>query len=347
MCSVDLSTLLDVSTVLPTKVGNKRQNLQIKKKIYSPLHGILDVYFFPAALSVSATGRLSDICRAGVGSPTARAPGVVQAGPDTLQPGHRLRSDPLPGKTAVKSTHGCHGTSWRGQTFDSPADWAEWHPEDCIYELITMAFSICLLWLRGCSKMLVNEGFCVSSAQFHSSAAVFRGFIILLFCLLAWLACEPDVLRNALTVNYFVSTQEAAWKKKQKPRLPRLSYCNVIKQCNTFSNAFKVSVLTQRVNKLLPGSNMSVFPSLPTKRTPSCFLHPRRNLKSKRWRCDALFAVSDEQHRTKLFLRYVQDGICGKPTCRKQKAATGKSGAQPPLRTTRVCYRSCGGSLVC
>lgn len=61
--------------------------------------------------------------------------------------------------------------------------------------------------------MLVNEAFCVSSAQFHSNTAVFRGFIILLFCLLAWLACEPDVLRNALTVNYFVSTQEAAWKR--------------------------------------------------------------------------------------------------------------------------------------
>lgn len=38
-------------------------------------------------------------------------------------------------------------------------------------------------------------------------------FIILLFCLLAWLACEPDVLRNPLAVNYFVSIQEAAWKK--------------------------------------------------------------------------------------------------------------------------------------
>lgn len=95
-------------------------------------------------------------------------------------------------------------------------DWAEWHPEDCIYEPIGMAFRICLLWLRVRSKMLVNEGFCVSSAQFHSSAALFRGFIIVLFCLLAWLACEPDVLRNALTVNYFVSTQEAAWKKNQK-----------------------------------------------------------------------------------------------------------------------------------
>lgn len=180
------------------------------------------------ALSVSATGRLSNIRGAGVGSTEARAPGVVQDGPHTVQPGHRLRSDPLPGKTAVKSTHGCHDTSWRGQTFDSP-DWAEWHPEDCIYEPIAMAFSICLLWLRVRSKMLVNEGFCVSSAQFHSSAALFRGFIIVLFCLLAWLACEPDVLRNALTVNYFVSTQEAAWKKQNKKELlPRLSYCNVI-----------------------------------------------------------------------------------------------------------------------
>lgn len=63
--------------------------------------------------------------------------------------------------------------------------------------------------------MSVNEGFCVSSARFHSSAALFRGFIILLFCLLARPACKPDVLRNALTVNYFVSTQEAAWKKKK------------------------------------------------------------------------------------------------------------------------------------
>lgn len=231
-------------------------------------------YFF-LPLSVSATGRLSDVCGAGVGSTKARAPGLVRAGAHILQPGHRLRSDPLPGKTAVNSTRGCHSTSWRGQTFDSP-DWAEWHPQDCIYELIGMAFSICLLWLRACSKMLGNEGFCVSSAQFHSSAAVFRGFIILLFCLLAWLACAPDVLRNALTVNYFVSTQEAAWKKKTRKNktklLPSFSYCNVIKQCNTFSNAFKVSVLTRRVNKLLPGSNMSVFPSVPTKTIPNCWI---------------------------------------------------------------------------
>lgn len=210
--------------------GMKDKTFEWDKNINKncPLCGTFRVNFlFRLPPSVSATGRLSDICRAGAGSTTARAPGLVQAGPHTLQPGHRLRSDPFPGKTAVNSTHGCHGTSWRGQTFDSP-DWAEWHPEDCIYELIGMAFSICLLWLRVCCKMLVNEGFCVSSAQFHSSAAFFRGFIILLFCLLAWLACEPDVLRSALTVNYFVSTQEAAWKKNWSPgSLTAVSESNV------------------------------------------------------------------------------------------------------------------------
>lgn len=51
----------------------------------------------------------------------------------------------------------------------------------------------------------------------------------------------------------------------EKELEPRLSYCSVIKQCNTFSNAFKVSILTQRVNKLLPGSDMSVFPSVSAK----------------------------------------------------------------------------------
>lgn len=134
-----------------------------------------------------------------------------------------------------------------------------------------MAFCICLLWLRVCSKMLVNEGFCVSSAQFHPSAALFRAFIILvLFVGMAGLRArcfEECSDCKLLCVN------SGGCMEKKPELLSRPSYCNVIRQCNTFSNAFKVSLLTQRVNKLLPGSNIffpTVFPSVPTKKIKNC-----------------------------------------------------------------------------
>lgn len=100
--------------------GTKHTMLKFNKCIFHCMGSLMFTGYFFLALSVSATGRLSDICGAGVGSTKARAPSLVRAGPHILQPGHRLRSDPLPGKTAVNSTRGCHGTSWRGQTFDSP-----------------------------------------------------------------------------------------------------------------------------------------------------------------------------------------------------------------------------------
>lgn len=48
-----------------------------------------------------------------------------------------------------------------------------------------------------------KRGFCVSPAWFHSSTAAFRSYNSVV-CLLASLACEPDVYKNALTVNCFV-----------------------------------------------------------------------------------------------------------------------------------------------
>lgn len=65
-----------------------------------------------------------------------------------------------------------------------------------------MAFSICFLAVSTL-QLLVNEGF-VFSLRSSIPAQQFWGLIILLFCLLASLACEPDVYKNALTVNYSV-----------------------------------------------------------------------------------------------------------------------------------------------
>lgn len=65
-----------------------------------------------------------------------------------------------------------------------------------------MAFSICFLAVT-MLQMLVNEGF-VLPRRSSIPAQQFGGFIILLFCLLALLACEPDVYKNAHTVNYSV-----------------------------------------------------------------------------------------------------------------------------------------------
>lgn len=62
-------------------------------------------------------------------------------------------------------------------------------------------------------QLLVNEGFVFPRLSSTPAQQFFLGLIILLFCLLAPLACEPDVYRNALTVNYSVSTQETVWKE--------------------------------------------------------------------------------------------------------------------------------------
>lgn len=54
---------------------------------------------FPPASCIA--GGEPHICRTGAGQTQARAPGLVQNGPHAHQSRHRLRSDPLPGKTAV------------------------------------------------------------------------------------------------------------------------------------------------------------------------------------------------------------------------------------------------------
>lgn len=63
-------------------------------------------------------------------------------------------------------------------------------------------FSICFL-AASTLQLLVNEFF-VFPRRGSIPAQQFLGLIILLFCLLASLACEPDVYKNALTVNYCV-----------------------------------------------------------------------------------------------------------------------------------------------
>lgn len=66
-----------------------------------------------------------------------------------------------------------------------------------------MVFSILFFWLYVRYNCLVNEAFVFPQCS-PIPAQQFLGLIILLFSLLAPLACEPDVYKNALTGNYSV-----------------------------------------------------------------------------------------------------------------------------------------------
>ena len=78
----------------------------IQCSLYISLLPYLWVKFLHLSLpppASSTTGRQSDICRTGAGQTEAGAPGLLQPWPHSLQPRHCVRSDPLPGKTAVNT----------------------------------------------------------------------------------------------------------------------------------------------------------------------------------------------------------------------------------------------------
>lgn len=108
----------------------------------------------------SITGGLSDICRTGAGQTKARAPSLLQNWPHTLQPRHCLRSDTLPGKTAVNTAALSTWMLWyllvRAEIQLSKL--CRMASKGLYLWTISMAFSICFLAVT-MLQMLVNEGF--------------------------------------------------------------------------------------------------------------------------------------------------------------------------------------------
>ena len=112
----------------------------------------------------------------------------------------------------------------------SEANWTEWQPKDYIYELSVWHLAFVFFGCKYATvQLLVNEGF-VFPRRSSIPAQQFLGLIILLFCLLASLACEPDVYRTLLLLTILYKLRRLCGKKP----LSRLSYWGIIRHCTTF-----------------------------------------------------------------------------------------------------------------
>lgn len=175
----------------------------------------------PAA---SATGGEPDIRRAGAGQTEAWAPSLLQPQPLNLQPRHCVRSDPLPGETAVNSA--------------ALDEWMSLH--------LLVRAEIQSPKLKSTSKGLylwtVSVAFSISFGHKHATTSagkrdrglasvrslqclVLTMLLLCWCCLLASPACVPDVcsFRNALTVNCCCTN----------PGDYVAIYCNATRHCNT------------------------------------------------------------------------------------------------------------------